>query len=929
MPQQQFRNLSFAVTARTMLPVRFTASARTLFSGILWVIGAFFLLSGIASAQTCTNLCLQQVTCPNNGTTTITGTVYDPRSVNPLPNVLVYIPNAPVAAFTPGVQCLQAGSPVSGSPLVSTNSAVDGTFVLTNVPVGSNIPLVIQAGKWRRQFVIPTVTACTNTAMSPNPSMPQTQAQGDIPQIAIVTGSVDALECILRKVGIADSEFTDPGGTGSIQFFKGSGAAGAQIDSNTPSETTLVSSPTTLNNYDMVMFPCQGAEYSQTSTNQSNLISYANIGGRVFATHFSYVWLYNDAPFSGVADWDVNQSDPSATSATINTSFTGGMNLAQWLQKTGATTTLGQVTGLTEVRHDVNTLISPTQSWLNINESSIGSPTMQLTFNTPVGATAANQCGRVLFNDYHVEDPSYIASGSTNGYTFPTECQSATTTMTAQEKMLEYGLFDLSTFVTPVVAPTVTVGFTNSPATFAQGDSADTITVNVTNTSLAGSTPLNASVVLTVGLPAGLTATGMTDPTGGWICIVSTLTCTRTTGIDINTSDLVTLTVSVAGNASVSGLSVTAILSGGGLSSNVTGQTTIPVIAGSVISWATPAPIVYGTALGGALDATALNNGTTVPGSFTYTATPAGGSTVAVTGSTILLAGSYTLGVSFTPTDTVHYTPATGTTQLTVLQATPTLTLTSSAPSVFLLNPVTFTATAAFPVSTPTGTVSFYDGTTLIGSGTLSAAGVTSVITASLTAGQHSAITAVYNGDSNFLPLTSAPLAQLVQDFSLTNGATTSTTIRLNSTTTYPFQITPLNGSTFPAAIQLSVTGTSPGAVITFTPIAIASGLGTTTFTMQVQDVYLVQPVQSRNHTPPSKLAPLSLALLLVPIFARRRSKLTSSLRVGILLLAGLGLVASATGCGYSEPVRKSYVMTVTATAGPLTHSTTVTLNVD
>ena len=45
----------------------------------------------------------------------------------------------------------------SGSPLVGTTSAVDGTFTLNNVPAGSNIPLVIQIGKWRRQVVLPEV----------------------------------------------------------------------------------------------------------------------------------------------------------------------------------------------------------------------------------------------------------------------------------------------------------------------------------------------------------------------------------------------------------------------------------------------------------------------------------------------------------------------------------------------------------------------------------------------------------------------------------------------------------------------------------------------------------------------------------------------------------------------------------------------------
>jgi hypothetical protein len=35
---------------------------------------------------------------------------------------------------------------------------VDGSFTLTNVPSGTNIPIVIQSGKWRYQGIIPTVT---------------------------------------------------------------------------------------------------------------------------------------------------------------------------------------------------------------------------------------------------------------------------------------------------------------------------------------------------------------------------------------------------------------------------------------------------------------------------------------------------------------------------------------------------------------------------------------------------------------------------------------------------------------------------------------------------------------------------------------------------------------------------------------------------
>src|SRR2546429_9058380 len=151
------------------------------------------LCAPLAAQTTCTGLCQQQVSCPAGQTTSITGTVYAPNGTDPLPNVTVYIPNAPVDAFAAGVSCPVPGTIPSGSPLVGASTAVDGTFTLTNVPVGSNIPLVIVAGRWRRQVVVPSTAACIDTTFSTR--MPRNQSEGDIPKIAVATGSVDAVEC--------------------------------------------------------------------------------------------------------------------------------------------------------------------------------------------------------------------------------------------------------------------------------------------------------------------------------------------------------------------------------------------------------------------------------------------------------------------------------------------------------------------------------------------------------------------------------------------------------------------------------------------------------------------------------------------------------------------------------------------------------------
>jgi hypothetical protein len=847
--------------------------------------------------------------------TTISGTVFDPRTTNALPlsNVLVYATTAPVAPLPAGVQCLTYQAPTGVVSYAYT--AVDGTFTLGNIPENAIYTVVIQAGKWRRQF---TETIAGGPLAGLVLNMPADHTQGDIPLIAIVTGSVDGAECVLHDMGIASTEFTDDNGTvnpgGRIHLYKAGQGPGAEISAATPSESSLTGNSATLSGYDMVMFPCQGGQYVQGNIPLSNILNYANAGGRIFATHYSYVYLDPNSPmdaqFPPVANWSTGaEQQITAGVGTVNTNFSDGATLAQWLQNSGATIagTANQI-DISTLRTDVGTVIPPSQSWLTLNSGSYAgqttNPVMQMTFNTPVGAPAASQCGRVMYNDYHV------INASTSGKIFPSECP-AETAMSAQEEMLEYALFDLSTFVQPVVVPTLSIGFNPNPMVVKQNDVGDQVTVIVTNTS--NTTAIASSAILNVLLAPYMTATAISDPTGGWVCTLATLSCTRNSSLAASAADSVTVTVSVGTYpAGFTSGTLSATVSSVTFSSNVTATDNVIYQQAPTITWPTPASIVYGTALSAAqFDATA-----NVPGTFTYS--PAAG--------TILAAGQQPLQATFSPTDTVHYTTATASVTLTVLPVSASVTLTTSANPVLMTYAVSFTASLPSYASTQTGTMTFYDGSVSIGTANL-AGGAATYTTTALTMGPHS-ITAVYSGDANYGPGTSNAVSESIEDFSLafTSGGTGKASVPAGGQAVFTLVVTPVGGTTLPAAVNLGATDVPLGMAASFTPATVAANSGSSAVTLQV-----TLPAKGANESPRgpfgTRTLPVALGLILLPFAGRLRKGRAKLARLSMLVIAGALLAVGLTGCG-AILSSQSFSFTVTAASGSLSHSVAPQLTV-
>lgn len=388
----------------------------------------------------------QQVNCPSGTKTTITGTVYASNGTDPLPNVIVYIPNGPPDAsgtgtFAEGVRCQPPATQPSGFPLTGTVSIYNGTYSIVDAPAGANIPIVIQAGKWRRQLNIRSVTACTQNTFDMR--MPKNQSEGDIPKFAIVSGSADRLECVLRKVGIEDAEFTAPGGNGRIQLYSGLSSPGALVVPDSPNARVLTEDSSILSTYDVLMLACEGSAFAsdKSAAMLSNVEAFANAGGRIFGSHFSYTWLYQNGTFANAVNWNPNQRFLDDQDGFINITFPDGKTLAQWLFLTGASTTYGQIP-LKQLKVDTAGVVSPTKLWMTA-----GNAVMQLTFNMPWQKPTDQQCGRVLFSDYHIDPPL-----NESGKIFPTECSAGA--MTPQEKLLEYNLFYLSgSDVAPYFSP--------------------------------------------------------------------------------------------------------------------------------------------------------------------------------------------------------------------------------------------------------------------------------------------------------------------------------------------------------------------------------------------------------------------------------------------------------------------------------------------
>jgi hypothetical protein len=288
----------------------------------------------------------------------------------------------------------------------------------------------------------------------------------------MATGGSDALECLLRKIGIDESEFTSDTGDGRIHLYSGWRAAkemqsGGQLIPLTPAEELWADSDKMLG-YDMMLLGCEGDDNLWNAPDDDDfpegatarpaamhleLRKYADLGGRIFGSHWAHRWINSDKvtpdnPYPEVASFAKSAAGIDEVTVQVDTTFPKGVAFQDWLLHVKASTTLGELS-LFEAEHSVDSVDDTlAQRWIygtdpggTVGENRVPEMVQYFSFTTPVGEP---ECGRMVFSDVHVsfggEDYAAVP--------FPERCEvSPDSELSPQEKALEFMIFDLSSCI--------------------------------------------------------------------------------------------------------------------------------------------------------------------------------------------------------------------------------------------------------------------------------------------------------------------------------------------------------------------------------------------------------------------------------------------------------------------------------------------------
>lgn len=541
---------------------------------------------------------------------------------------------------------------------------------------------------------------------------------------------------------------------------------------------------------------------------ESSLIGTQAINGGGVATLTTTVLTLGShniiAVYNGAANFAISQSTTlvqNVIAGITSTSLTSSVNPSSFGQATiltanvSITTGSGVLTGTVTFKDGATTIgtasVSGGSASLTVSNLAIGAHTLTAVYSGDSNfgtSTSPGLTQNVVKATTTTALTSSVNPTTFGGATLLTATLSITSgsgtptgTVTFKDGATTIGTATISNGQASLSVSNLSVGAHSLTAVYG-GDTnfatstSSIVTQNVTQTSssttLASSinpSVFDQSIVLTATVPQGSSPVA---PTG----IVTFKDGATTIGTGTLSGGIATLNTSTL---SVGSHSLTAVYGG---DTNFATSTS-PILTQVVNQGATNAVLttsINPSTFGNSVTFTA--NITPLIGSGVPTGTVTFKDGTTIIGSSALVAGTATLTTSTLSTGTHSITAVyggdanyTGTTSSSlsqeVIEGNTSTTLTSSTNPSTIGQPVTLTATVSVTsgVGTPTGSVTFFDGATVIGTGTLNA-GVASLTVSDFNVGTHS-ITAGYNGDVNFNGSPSSLLSQVV------NQANTTTNI--------------------------------------------------------------------------------------------------------------------------------------------------------
>jgi hypothetical protein len=265
-----------------------------------------------------------------------------------------------------------------------------------------------------------------------------------LPRIALVSGGEDTLECLLRKLGIDDSEFGIRPGAGRVQLFTGKGgmtelqasggeggAGGAGANSMTPGRE-LWSSAEALGVFDLVLLGSEtdANAAEKPAASRQVLHDYVVNGGRVLLQHFqSYFLAAGPADVSSLATFAAQPDLPSPFTVEVDVGSPRGQALAAWLDVVNPNGSEGELS-VELGQNGVQAVSAPAVRLLYAD-----APATVQAFSVDLPyEPGAEVCGRVTATDLLTAAGDSVAA-------FPSGCQSQA--LSPQEQALAFLIFDL------------------------------------------------------------------------------------------------------------------------------------------------------------------------------------------------------------------------------------------------------------------------------------------------------------------------------------------------------------------------------------------------------------------------------------------------------------------------------------------------------